>query len=255
MLHIASHQITQKNNTETAFFDESGKKKFSDNIIKILEQDLMPKVFQRSLISFLKNKRMFNADYLSCIKSMYLEAEKARDQLLESVCEPDVPGTEIDCQKGCFHCCGMVVKPLAPEMYLILESLMSSYSRDQLEQLVKDLKVKVSEIKACDSVKKRVKAYCIFLKDNSCGIYENRPLACRAYTSTDVEVCKSFAENPVCTIPSSICHDAPYSITRKAIQKSLYIAGLKQVTEELNSGILRLLEGELELTTLELNEQ
>lgn len=204
----------------------------------------MPKVFQHIMTSLLKNNRTFKPDFLNQIRELYTIAEDARTAVLAQLNEKDAAEAKIDCKAGCFHCCGKVVKPTMPELYIILEHITSTYSLEQVRDLIQRLKLHQEQARDATTVEKRVKVYCAFLQDNSCSIHEVKPLSCIAYTSTDVEKCKEFVENPTIEIPSSICHYTPYQIMRKSIMKSMFIAGFTDVAEELNEGMLRLLEEE-----------
>lgn len=193
------------------------------------------------MTSLLKNRRSFKPDFLRQVRRMYRVAEHARDLVIEQLAEEDKHYAEIDCKKGCFHCCGMIVKPTMPELYIIFEHIKSTYSAEALGELMKTLRKHADTCSRKMDIKDRLQVYCSFLENDVCSIHEVKPLSCRAYTSTDVEMCKNYLQEPTISIPNSICHYSPFDITRKAIMKSLYIAGFSDVTEELNSGILRLL--------------
>lgn len=145
----------------------------------------------------------------------------------------------------------MVVSPTMPELYLIFEYIKTNYSVEEIAELKRRLLDHVDRAGKSQSTQEKLHIHCSFLVDGNCSIHDVKPLSCRAYTSTDVEKCKEYVDNPTISVPNSICHYLPFDITRKGIMKSLYIAGFKDVTEELNQGILRLLDGHQELEEID----
>lgn len=224
--------------------NDQATREFRESVVESLEKEFLPKIFQKAVISLLKNHRIFKRDYLSQIREFYQESEDARDRLLQQLTGDDVHRAKIDCQRGCFYCCSMIVKPTMPELYIILEHIERNYSRHQVDALMERLRQHEKERERSDTTEERVKVYCSFLEDKVCMIHDVKPLSCRAYTSSDVEKCIAFLTDPSIDIPTSICHYSPFDFTRKAIMKSMYISGFTDVTEELNSGMLRLLEGQ-----------
>ena len=204
----------------------------------------MPRIFQKVMISLLKNKRVFSQDFIQQINQVYIDTELATETLLNNLPENKRYPEEIDCRKSCFFCCGMIVEPTMPELYIIFDSILLTYSRSETEQLMSDLYLQGKQKRACKDRTERMEVKCAFLKNKSCSIHNVRPLCCRGWTSTDVNACKEYNSDPNINIPRCDYYFVPYDVARQAIMKSLYTAGFSNVTEELNSGILRLLKGE-----------
>ena len=106
----------------------------------------------------------------------------------------------------------------------------------------------VSQMKTSTTRSEKLAVKCSFLDGGACGIYKVRPLACRAWNSTDVEVCKRYLVSTEEEIPASICHYAPYDVVKKGITQGLYVTGFDPPSEELNSGMLRILKGKAALS-------
>jgi Fe-S-cluster containining protein len=210
-----------------------------------LEVRLLPKIFQHTITSLLKNSRIFTPDFLQKVKELYCTTEKAQEAVLGQLNHNDSADADIDCQKGCHYCCGRIVTPTMPELYIIFEHITAQYSCVEIKALIQKLQTHSKKANEAKSVQERIKVYCAFLKNKVCTIQEVKPLSCRGYASIDVAKCKESVFDPSVDVPISICHYSPYQITRKGIMKSMYIAGFTDVTEELNRGILRLLEEDL----------
>ncbi len=241
---VGFYHWMNKNGYAISNQNDSNKKKRIDKLVESIEQELLPKVFQGTIISLLKNRRSFKPDFLYHIRSLYQLAENSKNLIIDRLSQEDIDQPAIDCHEGCYYCCSMKVTPTMPELFIILEHIQKTYSQAETVKLIKDLRLHKNKCNKIKTVKERIKVYCTFLKKGACSIQDVKPLSCYAYTSTDVDKCLEFLANPSIDIPSSICHHTPYHVVRKAILKSLFFAGFSDVTEELNSGMLRLLEGE-----------
>jgi len=129
-------------------------------------------------------------------------------------------GKTISCQRGCTHCCRQLV-PVAPLEAKRLAEVISALSPERrdviwerfakaiqrLEQAglvsakpAQGVRAMVSKetdaLAAWNDVSRRyyeLRIDCPFLEDDSCSIYEERPLACREYNAvTPPALCASF---------------------------------------------------------------
>jgi len=129
-------------------------------------------------------------------------------------------GKTISCQRGCTHCCRQLV-PVAPVEAKRLAEVVSALSDKQraatLERFARAIKtleaaslvsakpihgrrVMISKetdaMAAWNDVSRRyydLRIDCPFLEDDSCIIYDERPLACREYNAvTSPSLCESF---------------------------------------------------------------
>ena len=117
--------------------------------------------------------------------------------LLEEIEERHIPDFEdIACKKGCSWCCYKQVGVSPLEVFLIAEHLKNKEIKVSLE----DIK---SRLTALDQItnglpsEARLSAQlpCAFLVEDSCSIYEVRPLACRGGNSIDADLCRRHVED------------------------------------------------------------
>jgi Fe-S-cluster containining protein len=209
-----------------------------------LGKTLLPKVYQFVVIKLLQADKLFSPDFLKSIKSLYKKGDDAKEELLARLNPKEKRESCIDCKKGCSYCCGLNVKVAVPELYIILEHLLETATPKEIEKIIDHLRQHKTLMENAGSREERIMIKCTFLKDGSCSIYDVRPFACRAWNSTNVDSCFDYLTDVDLDIPTSIYHYAPYDTMRKAITKALFVVGLDDTTEELNSGVLRLLEGE-----------
>ena len=95
----------------------------------------------------------------------------------------------VGCKKGCAFCCHLRVETLPGEMDFIM-SHMSEYDRTDLYSRARERKEAVlSKPEEFPHVSKP----CVFLqKDNTCGIYDIRPLNCRGMIVEDAKRCEEI---------------------------------------------------------------
>ncbi len=209
-----------------------------------LGKTLLPKVYQFVVINLIKENKVFSPAFLKSVRSLYKKGDKVKEELLAGLRPSESEACQIACKKGCSHCCGLNVKVTTPELYIILEHLLEKETQQEIDTTIRNLRRYKALMEQCESREERIMVKCSFLKHETCSIYDVRPFACRAWNSTNVGVCFDYLTNPDLEIPTSIYHYAPYDTIRKAVAKALYVVGLEDTTEELNTGVLRLLEGE-----------
>ena len=117
--------------------------------------------------------------------------------LLEEIEERHIPDFEdIACKKGCSWCCYKQVGVSPLEVFLIAEHLKNKGIKVSLENIK-------SRLTALDQItnglpsEARLSAQlpCDFLVEDSCSIYEVRPLACRGGNSIDADLCRRHVED------------------------------------------------------------
>lgn len=214
------------------------------NISKYFEKTLFPKIYQLVVVQFISSKKAFTPQFLKIIEHLYTEGEQTQQNLLEQLNSNDLKNAHLDCKKGCSHCCGLIVKVAIPELFLIFEHLMASKKEDELLALMVMLKENIDTKEVQTERSERIKIKCAFLSNNICSIYSVRPFSCRAWNSSKVQSCIEFMTNDEIEIPISPTHYAPFHTILKATTKALQALGINEAKEELNAGILRLLEGE-----------
>lgn len=230
--------------TNQTVFPGPPEKEVKKPIKQFLEEVFKPKIYQHCLISFLNSKRIFSPEFIDKIREFYDDADAAKSVILEMLSDEDRQGIHLDCKKGCHYCCGLTVKVAMPELYIIFEHLLKTHTQDELTDLQRQLSVYTETFNRCETREEKIAMPCTFLKDGVCSIYSVRPLSCRAWNSSDSDLCRRYLTDFSLDIPTSISHYAPYDSVRKAVVSTLHVAGLQTTTEELNAGMLRLLEDE-----------
>ena len=113
------------------------------------------------------------------------------EQALEAFSAYFPSNDKVACQKGCGHCCVFPVKTPPQFIPFIADHIKATRSEEEIAAL----KVKMQQ-----NIEERqpplYRALCPLIDDESaCSIYEHRPLACRLFTSPDVQLClKSVAD-------------------------------------------------------------
>lgn len=144
---------------------------------------------------------------------------------------------QIDCKKGCAHCCSFPIETPPQVITDIALFLKQHYSESALDNLKKKLAINISQRQA-----PLFRAPCPFLDEqNGCTIYEKRPLSCRCFTSPNAELCRlslddgrNISQHPV--------HYRIYQAATAALQTNLknrgeayeQIAFIPALLEELN---------------------
>lgn len=129
-------------------------------------------------------------------------------------------GKKISCARGCTHCCRQLV-PVAPLEAKRLAEVLAALPKDKRQGILKrfadalekleaagllsakparGLRALVSQEKdavmAWNDVSRRyyeLRLDCPFLENDSCSIYQERPIACREYNAvTPPELCEAF---------------------------------------------------------------
>ncbi|MGP1283309.1 MAG: YkgJ family cysteine cluster protein [Parasphingopyxis sp.] len=142
---------------------------------------------------------------------------------------------EIDCRRGCYHCCQMWVDVSPAEIFYICSSLKGNMRKSAATAV--ETANKFTEKMSFEERAEFVSP-CPLLVDQECSVYEVRPIACRAASSMDVEVCKR-AYNLVSEeqIPQSYPYMMLGSGYRLALAGAIKKAGLIYRAVELNSGL------------------
>ena len=111
----------------------------------------------------------------------------------------------IACQAGCAACCYVRVTALPPEVFNIARYVNEKFSADERASLLDRIRSYVDSIAALP-VERRMRHVlaCPFLsEEQSCTVYEARPLACRMHHSLSREACED-RDSPVPVIQDFI---------------------------------------------------
>lgn len=93
---------------------------------------------------------------------------------------------QIDCRKGCGHCCNFPVETVPQDIIQLALYLKISLSEAEFADLLERLRTDIAERSG-----EFMRLPCPLLSDEqSCSVYEHRPLPCRMFTSRNVEDCQ-----------------------------------------------------------------
>ncbi len=98
----------------------------------------------------------------------------------------------LDCKSGCWHCCcNPEILISIPELLTILAKIRETYDAEQFEAFRERLRqyMALVEGKSLAELAKQKPLPSALLVENSCSIYESRPLICRGWNSHDVTAC------------------------------------------------------------------
>lgn len=106
------------------------------------------------------------------------------------------------CAPGCAHCCQMHVTAQAPEILAIIEYLelkRDAAERQRIQAMAQSHHEHLSKLV---TEERHLQAMtCPLLVDNKCSVYDVRPIACRGFHSSSVEVCKAASTDRTMPFP------------------------------------------------------
>jgi Fe-S-cluster containining protein len=154
----------------------------------------------------------------------------------------DYSGTPIACKKSCFYCCYYKVEAKPVEIFLIVEFVKQTFETEIIGGILEQAKRNVEEAAKLSYVQHlTTNQKCPFLVSEGCSIYEVRPMKCRNFHATEVELCIKSYENPTdLSIPNSY-NELLHLITNtstKGFEQALETAGFDSITYDLNSAVI-----------------
>ena len=144
---------------------------------------------------------------------------------------------ELACKKGCGYCCHTRVTVTVPEIFLLARA-----ARKRWDDPADDLRGKFEAQEKVtrglsESERFATRTACPILTDNACGMYEPRPLTCRAYASKSLPACLNLYNNGVHNIPQSEVSQTMRSIIYAGLKAALAEAGLDGTAYELGHAL------------------
>ena len=172
-----AHKIQYLKNNN--LFSDLDKAFFCDGYLMAI--DVMNNAVNETEIISLSDKLYKNIDELI---NLFSEECKKKEQ-------------KIDCRKGCSICCHQCVLILPHELFCLFNFINNELRKQEIEE------IKEKVIKK-HTITKNMKAQeffhykhpCPLLRNNSCMVYEVRPMACRIYLSSDVNSCEREYKYP-----------------------------------------------------------
>lgn len=106
-------------------------------------------------------------------------------------------GHRVACRSGCTYCCMVPVAASAPEVLAIATFVREHFDEARQAALDRRVEANISATEGMDMGQRdRVRLDCPFLEAGKCTVYEVRPMACRGYSSYNVEDCRADYEHP-----------------------------------------------------------
>ncbi|BBK40594.1 hypothetical protein STVA_06140 [Allostella vacuolata] len=104
----------------------------------------------------------------------------------------------VACRAGCNYCCHQVVSARAAEIFLLARAV-RALPPDAAGPMAARIRAAAETTRDMAVAERhRRNLPCPILEDGRCRLYADRPLACRAFASTDLEACRrAFAHEPV----------------------------------------------------------
>jgi Fe-S-cluster containining protein len=150
----------------------------------------------------------------------------------------------IDCGPDCPYCCYARVEAVPPELFSIKQYMDTELTQEQCAGIKSRIDSIVAEGRPHElDYWTHEKVPCPFLEDDTCSIYDARPLLCRQQNSMNAERCKHAHNDPSDDdIESWQAPKHLYSTVQGALVASLKKAGLTYQPIELSSGMKILLD-------------
>lgn len=161
-------------------------------------------------------------------KRAQLAAAAAEAHALYEANVARVPAGHLACGAGCGSCCAAQVGLEMPEAFAIVEYVNgAAFGGNGAEALtrVADVAARIAGMDAGARWEEQV--FCAFLDPatQSCTIYPVRPLACRGYTSTDLEACLASTRTRDHGLP--IPADAERQVRARQLRVALGVAAAR----------------------------
>ncbi|WP_374446896.1 YkgJ family cysteine cluster protein [Stella sp.] len=147
--------------------------------------------------------------------------------------EAMAPRGPVACRAGCNYCCHQVVSARAAEIFLLARAI-AALPEDRRQALTGRIRAAAAATAGMAVAERhRRNLPCPVLEDGRCALYAERPLACRAFASTDAEACaRAFAHEPV-AIPVPRAAMELRGVLTRAGEAAARIAGLPDGQYEL----------------------
>jgi Fe-S-cluster containining protein len=130
------------------------------------------------------------------------------------------PVIAVACKKGCAYCCHLNVDLLAGEEIVIRDYVKDVFSKEQINEIKQKAMIRYQESEGKDVEERQdIKGPCAFLADdNTCRIYDVRPVSCRGFYSVMLERCeegftKQGVQNAFWADPKKAKEDIELAVT------------------------------------------
>jgi uncharacterized protein len=147
-------------------------------------------------------------------------------------------GAQVQCQKGCGHCCHIRVEALPPEIFRITAYLRASWAANAEAGRLTMQRLTQHSAAVVAAATSKAKPPCPFLVDQVCSIYPIRPSVCRKGHSLDMQACQNHAP----TLPQSLGLLADVEALIQGTSRAYADEGLQSGGYEMVAGVLLALQ-------------
>lgn len=166
------------------------------------------------------------------------EAAEIAETLLDRSTAPHIRGLDVGCRKGCSYCCSALVTVTAPELFRIARWLLADGQRATTAERFAAISAEGSRRTGLSHEQRSAeRAPCSMLLGQACGIYEVRPVPCRALFSLSSEACRLAIHDDGCDVPVVAPAMRKGETVRTLLLAAIDAAGLSGRGVELTSGI------------------
>jgi uncharacterized protein len=156
----------------------------------------------------------------------------------------------IDCSMGCWFCCTQMVAVTIPEVLRLADHIRSAYSAEERENLNERMAsyMKATEAWHRGDHSKKARHVCPLLRiaDGACNVWQERPLICRGFNSTDHKMCITKRDDPVNDpdVPRIMGQFYAATSARTGLRRGLGKHGLDNQLHEMIPALMVALENE-----------
>jgi Fe-S-cluster containining protein len=163
-------------------------------------------------------------------------AEKAHE-FFETSIKRNATGATIECAKGCAFCCYVAVSALAPEIFLIANTIRAQYASDFEARSARIHAVERATHGLGGYERAQRKLPCALLDNNTCSVYGARPGPCRGVTSASVRACQAAFNGAAVSIPTPMVWSTLRNAEVQAMMAALTAVELPAESYELNEAV------------------
>lgn len=144
---------------------------------------------QKAIQQGLSKQILFEA-----IESMYEAIDGLNDSITSLASHHNQP---VACKNGCYWCCHQAVYANSYELHYLSEKIKQKCTPEKISMYLMAAETKYSATSVLSETElAHYKSSCPLLENDSCSMYEARPMACRIYLSTNLETCLEFFHHP-----------------------------------------------------------
>jgi len=163
-------------------------------------------------------------------------AEKAHE-FFELSLKRNTSGIAVECAKGCAFCCYVPVSALAPEIFLVANTIRArpASERDMSTARIRGAMQAMRGLSRYERL--RQKLACGLLENNSCSAYSARPGPCRGMASTSMRACERAFGGASVPVPTPMVWSTVRNAHLQALMAALTAVDLSSESYELNEGV------------------